>query len=147
MPRELDCRPSMRIDRGPEGAYEAYNEKAFRHFLMLERKRAQRASRSMLLLLVEFKADREGDGHMDRSVAARLFGALGACVREVDFVGWYRTDRVAGAVLTQGSETPAPDSAQQIGERVAQVLSDRLPSRARHRIQVRILQMHSKVKN
>ena len=36
------------------------------------------------------------------ATAAALFGGLGACVREVDFVGWYREGYVAGAVLTQG---------------------------------------------
>ena len=33
----------MGLDRGPYGEYEAYNEAAFRHFLALERKRADRA--------------------------------------------------------------------------------------------------------
>jgi len=117
--QQFDRRSSMQIDRGSEGAYEAYNEEAFRHFLTIERKRAQRTCRSMLLLLVEFKAHRERDGCMDGWIANKLFTALTACVREVDFIGWYRTDRVAGAVLTQGAEAPASDAAQQIGERVA----------------------------
>jgi hypothetical protein len=137
----------MAIDRGPEHAYEALNEEAFRYFLTIERKRAERSGRSMLLLLVEFKSEREGDSRMDRLVSTKLFTGLAACVREIDFIGWYRTDRVAGAVLSQGSDTPAQDVAQQIGERVAQLLSERLPSHVRRRLQVRILQLHSKVKN
>lgn len=137
----------MRIDRGPERAYEAYNEEAFRHFLTIERKRAERSGRSILLLLVEFKTERDGDSLMDPLAATKLFSALTACVREIDFIGWYRSDRVAGAVLTQGPDAPAPDVSQQIGERVAQALSERLPSQVRHRIQVRILQLHSRVKN
>jgi hypothetical protein len=147
MSKDLDRRPSMAIERGVDGAYESYNENAFRHFLAIERKRAQRAGRSMLLLLVEFKANREGDGGMGQATAERLFAALTVCVREVDFIGWYRTDRVVGAVLTQGTQAPDSEAAQQIGERVAQVLTDRLPSPLRQRIQVRILQLHSKVKN
>jgi hypothetical protein len=137
----------MGIDRGPDQDYEAYHEEAFRHFLTIERKRAERSGRSMLLLLVEFQAERDGDSLMNASVAAKLFSALTACVREIDFIGWYRTDRIAGAVLTQGPDSPAPDVSQQIGDRVAQALSERLPSSVRHRIQVRILQLHSKVKN
>lgn len=137
----------MAIDRGPEQAYEALNEEAFRHFLMIERKRAERSGRSMLLLFVEFKSEREGDGRMDPLVSSKLFSGLTACVREIDFIGWYRSGRVAGAVLSQGPDTPAHDVAQQIGERVAQVLSERLPSHVRRRLQVRVLQLHSKVKN
>jgi len=147
MPQHAERRSILQIERGAEGTYEAYNEEAFRHFLMLERKRAQRSGRSMLLLLVEFKTDREREGGMDGLVADKLFASLAGCVREVDFIGWYRSGRVAGAVLTQGAESPASNAAQQIGERVAKVLIDRLPSRVRHRIQVRILQLHSKVKN
>lgn len=149
MSQDLDLRPTrgIGIDRGPEQAYEAYHEEAFRHFLTIERKRVERSGRSMLLLLVEFKADRDGDSLMDGWVATRLFSAMTACVREIDFIGWYRSDRVAGAVLTQGPEAPAPDVSQQIGERVAHALAERLPSHVRHRIQVRILQLHSRVKN
>ncbi len=137
----------LALDRGPDLAYEAYNEQAFRHFLTIERKRAERSGRSMLLLLVELKAERHGDSLIDPSVAAKLFLAMTACVREIDSIGWYRTDRVAGAVLTQGPAAPAPDVSQQIGERVAHALSERLPSHVRHRIQVRVLQLHSRVKN
>jgi hypothetical protein len=137
----------MGIDRGPDRSYEAYQEGAFRHFLTIERKRAERSGRSMLLLLVEVKPGRSGEGLVEPSLAARLFSALSDCVREIDFIGWYRTGRVAGAVLTQGSAAPGQDVSQQIGERVAQVFSERLPVQVRHHIQVRILQLHSTVKN
>jgi hypothetical protein len=137
----------MGIDRGPDGGYEAYQEGAFRHFLTIERKRAERSGRSMLLLLVEVTAGLDGESLVEAPIASRLFSALSGCVREIDFIGWYRTGRVAGAVLTQGPLAPGHDVSQQIGERVAQVLSERLPIQVRHRIQVRILQLHSTVKN
>ena len=148
MSQDSDPGPArgMGIERGPEQAYEAYEEAAFRHFLAIERKRAERSGRSMLLLLVEIKA-LTGDTEIAASVSSRLFSALGGCVREIDFIGWYRSGRVAGAVLTQGPESPASEVSQQIGERVAQVLSQTLPAHVRHRIQVRILQLHSRVKN
>lgn len=149
MSQDSDWGPAraMGIERGLEQAYEAYEEGAFRHFLTIERKRAERSGRSMLLLLVEFKAGRTGDSQIEGPAAVRLFSALTACVREIDFIGWYRSGRVAGAVLTQGPEAPTSEVSQQIGERVAQALSERLPAHVRHRIQVRILQLHSKVKN
>jgi hypothetical protein len=137
----------MALERGRDLAYEAYNEPAFRHFLAIERGRAGRSGRSMMLLLVEFKTERPGDTLIDSALASKLFVALTACVREIDFIGWYRTGRVVGAVLTQGSETPAQDVSQQIGGRVAQVLSDRLSAHVRRRLQVRVLQLHSTVKS
>ena len=38
------------------------------------------------------------------ATAAALFRGLGASVREVDFVGWYREGQVAAAVLAQGAK-------------------------------------------
>ena len=32
-----------------------------------------------------------------------MFSGLALSVREVDFIGWYRKERIAAAVLTQGS--------------------------------------------
>jgi hypothetical protein len=149
IPQDSEAAPSaeMALERGRDLAYEAYNEPAFRHFLAIERGRAGRAGRSMMLLLVEFKTERQGDALIDPALASKLFAALTVCVREIDFIGWYRSGRVVGAVLTQGSEAPAQDVSQQIGSRVAQVLSGRLPAQIRRRLQVRVLQMHSSAKS
>jgi hypothetical protein len=138
---------AMALDRGVEQAYQAYNEEAFRHFLAIERKRAERSGRSLLLLLVDLKTERDGRAGVAPSVAPKLFSALHACVREIDFIGWYRGGRVVGAVLTQGAEAPAPDESRRIGERVAEVLHERLPSHIGRRIQVRVLQLRAGRKN
>jgi hypothetical protein len=137
----------MAVDRGPESAYEAYNEDAFRHFLWVERSRAERSGRSLMLLLVEFRAEHAATTAIDRAAAVELFTALAPCVREIDFMGWYRSGLVAGVVLTQGADGPEPDGSRQIGERVADVLAERLPVQVRPMIQVRVLQMRSRQKN
>jgi len=144
----LELEPSLpgelALDRGPDSAYEAYNEEAFRYFLTVERRRAERAGRSMLLLLVELHGETAAEHLFDQSLSAKLFRAMTTCVREVDFIGWYRAGRIAGAVLAQGPDAPDSQASQLIGERVADVLAERLPLHVSKRLQVRVLQLHSR---
>ena len=79
-----------------------YSEEAFRHMLAIERKRARRSNRSLFLLLVRFKGNSGSGLEIPPALAALLFSGLGLCVREIDFVGWHREGRIAGAVLAQG---------------------------------------------
>jgi hypothetical protein len=123
---------------------EVYNETAFRHFLRLERRRAERLGRSVLLMLVDVRGDeRPGGTALDQSTADRIMGVLARCVREVDFVGWYRAQRIAGAVLAQGDGGPAPDVLHGIGARAAARLKRDLPQDVVERTQVRVLQLRS----
>ena len=67
-------------------------------------------------------------------------------VREVDFVGWYRDGRVAGAVLAQGFEEPGADASCRIVERVTRVLSERVPRSVVGRLRVRVVKLGSQSK-
>jgi hypothetical protein len=120
---------------------QAYNEQAFRHFLAIERRRAARASRSFLLLLVSLRRQPGQGAVISKGVASRLFAALALCVREVDFIGWYREERVAGALLTQGPATPEPAATSRIGDRVTQILRTHLSAREAQQLQVRVVQL------
>lgn len=130
------------LECGTVDASHAYNEAAFRHFLALERRRAQRTGRSLLLLLVDLRAE-AGGTWFSPEVESRLLATLATCVREIDFVGWYRTGRTVGAVLAQGVDAPSTDMSRQIGERVAQSLGATLARQVGDRLQVRILQLRS----
>jgi hypothetical protein len=132
----------MALYRGPGHAYQAYNEQAFRHFLVVERKRAERAARSLLLLLVEVEAEGNESTTIGPFLAERMFAALHGCIREVDFIGWYRLHRIVGAVLTPGAGAGA-DSCRQIGERAAAALAGHLPAHVSPGIRVRVLQLQS----
>jgi hypothetical protein len=79
-------------------------------------------------------------------VAANLLQGLGLCVREVDFIGWYRGWRVAGAVLAQGVDEPGVDASRRIVERVTRVLSERLPGSVAGRLRVRVVTLGSQSK-
>ena len=120
-----------------------YTEQAFRHFLDVECVRAVRAGRTFFLLLVSLRRCPEQGTRFGTGAATSLLQGLGLCVREIDFIGWHRDGRVAGAVLAQGFEEPGPDASQRIVKRVTCVLSDCLPASVAGRLRVRVVQLGS----
>jgi hypothetical protein len=101
----------------------ACNEEAFRYFLAIERKRAARSGRPLLLLFVNVKG---GTARIGEAVSSRLLAAMAQCLRETDVVGWYREGRIAGAVLMQGADTQGAVTSHQVRERVERALVRRL---------------------
>ena len=116
-----------------------YSEEAFRHMLAIERKRAKRSNCSLFLLLVRFKGNSGSGLDIPPALATLLFSGLGLCVREIDFVGWHREGRIAGAVLAQGHTEPNPRAVTRIFERVTAVLRGRLPLTADRILDVRVV--------
>jgi hypothetical protein len=125
----------------PEGFGPVYNEAAFRYFLQIERKRASRSNSRFLLLLVDLTRDAQQRAHFDAPTAAKLFAAMLPCLRETDFIGWYRQARVASAVLTQVGETPGIEVSNLVADRVREALGQNLPSSFSGRLQVRVYQV------
>ncbi len=120
---------------------EVYDQEAFRHMLAIERKRARFAKTTILFLSVRI-TDEAGSGvKISRTIARILFAGLGHCFREVDFVGWLRQGRVAGAVLAQGPVAPGDDVLPRIVERVSHLLSRRVPLAAAQRLDVRVIRL------
>jgi hypothetical protein len=106
---------------------DVYNERAFHYFLAIERRRASLSRRPLFLLLVDLATDPSATPAMERNVADRVFDALSSCLRDTDFVGWYRDGRVAGGVLTQDSGPEAMDVGECVMGRVRAALASRLP--------------------
>ena len=125
----------------PQGFGPVYNEEAFRYFLQVERKRASRSNSRFLLLLVDLERQPGQSAHVDEPTGARLFAAMWPCLRETDFIGWYRQGRVASAVLTQVGETPGVEVSNLVAERVREALIQKLPSNLARRLQVRVYQV------
>jgi hypothetical protein len=122
-------------------AGDVYNEEAFRYFLEIERKRSELSTRPLLLLLIDLKKQPATDGGIDPISARKLFTALSPCVRETDFIGWYRHGRVAGAVLTQHADATVADVPDIVCQRIVKALRDTLPSAVAKRLQVRAYQL------
>ncbi len=125
---------------------QAYNEEAFRHFLAIERKRSERSKRSVLLLLANLSQQPGASGIITPMIAAKLFSGLWRCVRETDFMGWYRDGRVVGAVLTQLTDATGTDVSRLVGQRVREGLCRSLPSSIASRLRVRVYQLPRWVK-
>lgn len=123
-----------------------YDEEAFDHFLQHEKQRASMTGRSCFLLLVGLRphASRDGRG-MSRSLASGIFSGLEACVREVDFIGWYREGKLAGAVLPQGADASAPLAAASVSARVRHALNQTLPSSLANQLRVRVVRLGPRV--
>ena len=119
---------------------QAYNEQAFRYFLAIERKRSERSGCPFLVLLVDLKEESGIGVRIDPMVAPKLFSALWLSLRETDFVGWYREERVAGAVLTEVGDRRPTQVSRLIGQRVKEGLYVSLPLDIARRLQVRIYQ-------
>jgi hypothetical protein len=141
-PRAASRHDSNAVDRDSDALTmdsriaEAYGEDAFRYFLEIERQRAEASGRSFLLLLVDLdKGSRQGP--IDLPVADKLFGALASCVRETDFVGWYRQGFIVGGVLTQDSTTLPEDALACVTARVRTALATSLPVQVFDSTQVR----------
>jgi hypothetical protein len=117
-----------------------YNEAAFRYFLALELKRANRSARRLLLVLVSLrKRDRERVVLPPRTAAA-VFSALTTCVREVDFVGWHRDGLVAAALLAMSGAATA-GARQIVWARVGNGLDQRLTEQETARLLVRVAEL------
>ena len=123
----------------------AYNEEAFRYLLGVQSKRSQRSDRSFLLLLVDLKDQPGTDRRIDPPMARKVFSGLWRALREVDVVGWYREQRIAGAVLTEFGDRPVADVTRLITQRVTEVLSQAVPAAA-SRLQVRVCQIQPRLK-
>lgn len=116
----------------------AYNEEAFRYLLEVERKRVERTS---LLLLVRAYRNPQLQLPLTSAEAAAVFSALCLCIREVDFVGWFREHRIAGAVLSQGSSPASGNMPARMAERMAERVRGRLPDAIGGRLRFSVVRL------
>jgi hypothetical protein len=128
---------------GPAGR--AFNEAAFRYFLGVDRQRASRSMRSLLLVLVTLRQPPVQRARLNDDAAAALFAGLGDCVRDVDFVGWYREGYVAGAVMPQPGNAPG-DVLHRVRERVIDALRQRFPDEPPETLRVRVIRLGAKAR-
>jgi hypothetical protein len=115
-----------------------YDQAAFHSFLAVEQQRAERSRRSLVLVLVTVRQELGVSGSMSPQVATKVFSALAVSVRDVDFVGWYKAERIAGAVLAQRADPLALEACSRIRDRVAHELRRDLRSDVASQLRVRV---------
>ena len=138
MPDLTSIAAHSRFHCGPAGL--AYNETAFRHFLNVDRSRAQRAGRFLYLVLVAMRESIGRRARLSDATASAVFRGLGAAVREVDFVGWFHEGRVAAAVLSQGAKT-TDHVASVVAERILAALRSELSGPQASRVRLRVIRL------
>ena len=111
---------------------QAYNEAAFRYFLDIERRRAERAARPLLLVLVKLRSTSEA------TPDTRVVSALARCVREADFVGWLREGVTAAAVLALNAPMTAA-AHERLRVRIRSALMRVLTQEEQARLTLRVL--------
>lgn len=79
-----------------------FSRPLFMKMLCLERNRAERASRRLVLMLVESKSLLQ---HGNHSGATEILSALSRATRETDIKGWYQDGTVIGVIFTEISMT------------------------------------------
>src|SRR5450432_931208 len=78
------------------------HEDAFVSMLYLERRRAERAQRRFVLMLVDVKRTLK-DGQKDRTIS-KISAALTNATRETDIIGWYQQNTLIGVIGTELGE-------------------------------------------
>ena len=90
------------------------SEDAFMSMLYMERRRAERAPRRYVLLMVDVR-DAISDKHKIRTVE-KITRTLCSITRETDIIGWYVYDHILGVIATEiGKATSA-----EVRERISQ---------------------------
>ncbi|MGE4054198.1 MAG: hypothetical protein AB7F99_05310 [Vicinamibacterales bacterium] len=114
----------------------------FRRLLWTEWKRAVRAEQPLFLVLVRVNRH-PVTTRVPAPVSARVFAALTQAVRDVDFTGWYRDGRLAGAVLAQVGDPPDAEARAGIRQRVVTSLEQQLPAIAARGMSVKVVEVRS----
>jgi hypothetical protein len=122
-----------------------YNEEAFRFLLDIERRRFDASSQLFVLVLVELTRRVAHPEQIPAPIASKIFDSLTRTLRDTDLVGWYRDQRVIGAVLTHVGETPLAESTRQMSTRVTQALASDLPEDTAKQLKVRLYRPRAKV--
>ena len=135
----LDPTPAYSGFRRGQKMEQVYNEAAFRYFLAVDRLRAERSRRLLILVLASVREAPGRSAHLTHNAAAVMFAGLTASVREVDFVGWFHEGRVAGAVLAQ--RVGAADQRAAISNRIVATLRTRLPRGRSKNLHVRVIRL------
>jgi len=119
-----------------------YNQEIFRYLLESESKRSKRSGRLCQVILVHW-AGRQGRGvGMDTHVAMTVMAALSHSLRETDYIGWYRDNRIIGAVLTVLEQESMAQVTSHFQKRLVEVLQSKLSIEESRRLQIRACLPH-----
>ena len=110
--------------RGPAGLMQqVLPEELFVGMLCLERKKAERSQKKLLLVLLDAGDALRGTRH--REVRGGLVRAVDVARRETDIAGWYREEVILGTIFTEMGDVDAT-GVQTVVNKVRQALDTEL---------------------
>jgi lipopolysaccharide/colanic/teichoic acid biosynthesis glycosyltransferase len=101
------------------------DEDAFVSMLYLERRRAERAHKPFVLILVDVKRA-IADGQKNHTLS-KVINALLSVTRETDIVGWYLEDNLIGVIGTEVGKAKPKIVQSRILEKVGSAFAEALP--------------------
>jgi len=106
----------------------------FHGLLCLERKRAERSKKHLLLMLIDGKCSPLLNG--DSVPLERIAGVLCDTIRETDLAGWFEANSVLGAVFTQLGESEISTAVSAIESRLMAKLQKVLKANQINRLHI-----------
>ena len=120
-PQKLSCEQQFQIDAFPSLEYD---EDTFNRILALERKRSERSKRPFMLMLLSLEGVLGGES--GRNVREKIFSCLESAKRDIDVLGWYKHESVAGIIFTELPDAKDRAASDSIVNRVRSSLASRL---------------------
>ena len=82
-----------------EARHAILSEEAFQRVISLERRRTERSGRPFLLMLLDIGGEQPSETHW--RALEQILASLASAARATDVIGWYKSDCVAGVMLTE----------------------------------------------
>src|SRR6476661_482306 len=111
--------------------HQVYNEDSFHSLLKNERRRSQRTGQSLKVLLAYVMTTEGLTARMDINVAYKLLVGLSRNLRDTDYLGWYRSGMIVGAVLTALTHDGMAEVSLQVERRCLHIFQEVISSHAR----------------
>ena len=99
-------------------------DEAFQKMLALERKRAQRSQKPILLTLLELQGQFASE--KSRKTLGKILSVLDTTTRDTDVTGWYKDDCVVGVMFTEIGTEERSSILAAITARVTETLREHL---------------------
>ncbi len=124
--KRLNADAYMAVEkRGMSDGRIVLHEDAFVSMLYLERRRAERAQKRFVLMLVDVKKVM-ADGQKNRTLG-KITGSILSVTRETDIVGWYLEDNLIGVIGTEIGKAKPKTIQGKMLEKVRAALIEALP--------------------
>jgi hypothetical protein len=115
-----------------------YGEEAFRSLIDRESKRSERSGHLCRILLVHRSNANDCIVSMEPHIAQKTLVVLSKTLRDTDYVGWFRQERIVGAVLTSVRGDPQADECDGLETRLLKVLGAELVHEVSQSVQIEI---------